>query len=900
LHFTEKFIILLGSPVSESKFCRTGPTSFVVVAAGEAGLGGGGLGEGVRESPGAESGALTLNQPVNSSLSTSADVNTLAPQLMDSSHCLGDILSRFHLVETECWAVLHLASLELQRSLLALCSMRSASLLQMAEATLVSATSLQLKSNGRVEIKPEARQNILEALPLSVSPLSELSLEDWQKVGLHSVSQLMASSLQGQGLSREMAMFLNSIVGQHMASIPPLADVLIFLQRKIKLDSAARLVASVCYKLDGILAADTRSMDRKFASASDTRLRLSPPPRSRLTTSCPSLSHKEVARQPLGPASATALENFINNNEVFSLLELPGLKFSRRRTNNELMSSELVPKKQQQVFMPSFLRQQERPPLRVNLMAGGRTCGQVVRVLLPTGQRLEFTLDKMKVRVRELLAASLDRLQVRLEAQVMFGLFRSSSSSELLYLDLEALLVHHLDKGVLSLSLRFLQRPDYPDLCPQLQHLLYLQLRQDVLAGQLISLGHSQAVQLALLAFQAECESADLYQIQPKYFLPALSTDAATMRFLEKNQSIRLTGSRELAQGLFCETLLSMEDCQSFRYHGRETRAEASKRITLRIHQDGFSLLDQSFEWEQLRQLSYSQSYLQLLVKTSQDLRRFKIFFPDDKAIYIHDLVKVYAVLAVEKVRRVQQQQQGGGGKSRRSLGVICNQIVEVAKEVSKSIRTPKRSRSLSSDAGGKRMRLSSLGKAFHTPQKSSFNPVPVKASQTPVKACRIVPLSPPPPPLPPHAPSRHPPAVPPAVLRSGPKPPAALSAHSRRGEDKENVMRTGVRMGTRTMARGCRRRSDESAVEDRRILQVEVRRDQVGLDSVSVSGHGITVSRWRGKTSPTTMAVGELQVGDRILALNGVSVEEVSLETFWRILYSFRGSVNMIISRPA
>jgi hypothetical protein len=29
------------------------------------------------------------------------------------------------------------------------------------------------------------------------------------------------------------------------------------------------------------------------------------------------------------------------------------------------------------------------------------------------------------------------------------------------------------------------------------------------------------------------------------------------------------------------------------------------------------------------------------------------------------------------------------------------------------------------------------------------------------------------------------------------------------------------------------------------------------------------------------------------------VSVEEVSLETFWRILYSYRGPVNIIISRP-
>ena len=255
---------------------------------------------------------------------------------------------------------------------------------------------------------------------------------------------------------------------------------------------------------------------------------------------------------------------------------------------------------------------------------------------------------EMRVRVKELLTASLDRMRVRPEVQPMFGLFMMGDDGELLYLDMEAPMVHYLSKGVLSLQLRFLHKPDYPDLCPQLQQLLYLQLRQDVLRG-CHSLGSSQAVQLALLALQAECESPDLFRVQPEHLLPP-GADAATRRFLERNQSILLTSSRELAQGLFCETLLSLEECCSFQYSGRETRAEASRGISLHIHSDRFQLMGQSFTWDQLRQLSYSQSYLQLLVKAGQELKRLKVFFPDDKARNIHDLMAVHVVLAVDPI----------------------------------------------------------------------------------------------------------------------------------------------------------------------------------------------------------------------------------------------------------
>ena len=793
---------------------------------------------------------------------------------MASSHPLASILAQFQLVEAECWALLHLTCLELRRSLITLCSLPSTSLLQIAEAVLVTPSSLILQSTGQVEVRTEVKQNITQMLPKGVGPLGDLTIVDWQRIGLHSVAQLLAASLLNQRLSREMVMFLDSIVGQDLASIPPLSDVLIFLRRKIKPDSAARLVASLCYKLEGMLAADSRSLDRRFA-ASDTRLRLSSssPLRSRLTTSCPSLSNREQVLP-----STQSIENLMNNNDLFSLLELPGLKFSKRRTNHELSLEQVRRKK---LFVPSFLEQREAPPVRVSLMTPGRTCGQVVRVSLPTGQRLEFTLDKMRVRVKELLTASLDRMRVRPEVQQpMFGLFMMGDDGELLYLDMEAPMVHYLSKGVLSLQLRFLHKPDYPDLCPQLQQLLYLQLRQDVLRGGL-SLGSNQAVQLALLALQAECESPDLFRVQPEHLLPP-GADAATRRFLERNQSILLTSSRELAQGLFCETLLSLEECCSFQYSGRETRAEASRGISLHIHSERFQLMGQSFTWDQLRQLSYSQSYLQLLVKVGQELKRLKVFFPGERSRCIHDLMATHAKLKMEK-RRVKTE-----GRKRCSLGVVCSQIVEVAKEVSKSIRTPKRSRSLSLEAGagGKRRRLSLVGRASQTPQKFLIK-TPVKSSASVGKAARTMCLSPPPPPLPPHAPSRPPPAVPSSSHRVRGQPP-----HDLRGEDKENV-RTGVRMGTRTMGR-TRKRSSEEEEEERRILQVEVRREQVAPDSVSISGHGISV------TGRLPKSPGEqLQAGDRILALNGVSVEEVSLETFWRILYSYRGPVRMIISRP-
>ena len=92
--------------------------------------------------------------------------------------------------------------------------------------------------------------------------------------------------------------------------------------------------------------------------------------------------------------------------------------------------------------------------------------------------------------------------------------------------------------------------------------------------------------------------------------------------------------------------------------------------------------------------------------------------------------------------------------------------------------------------------------------------------------------------------------------------------------------------MGTRTMVRSNRKGSEE---QERRIQQVEVRRELVDPSSVSVTGHGISVIR----------SMQQLQAGDRILALNNVSVEKVSLDTFWKILCSNRGLIQIIISRP-
>ena len=606
---------------------------------------------------------------------------------------LSELVNHFLLVETECWAVLHLVCLELEQNIRIYLE-SGLDILHLPEYIVVTRGSILLHTTGEVSLEGVKRGDVSHLVPDNIKPLLEFREEDWRNLGLHSLARTMISCIHGDNLSTEMIMFFRSILNQNLSSLPTLSDIILYLRRKIKTESATRLVSSLCYKLQAVLSSQDKGLETKFTS-SESALKPSRPGWMSGTVSCPSLL-------PVSLQSSTAsIDNFINNNDVFAILELPGLRFKGRRTNGELSSSS-----QPEVYVPGYIRRRQRPALQYSLLEpGSGRAGQIVRVVLLTGHRIEVTVDKMRTKVKDVLRVCLEKVKVREEAMNLFGLF-SSLDEEYLYLDPDSLLVSHLLNGVLTLYLRFIRSPEYEDLCPPLQHLLYLQLRQDLVSGD-VNPDPNLAVQLGLLAVQVEVQG-DHVRLEPEYFLPR-NHDNSTRLMFQRRKGVNLTGSIKDAQALFCGLVSSSEGYSLYRYWGRENRGEGSRRISLQILPETFVLAGQSYSYTQVRQISYSQSYLQVLVKTGEELKRMKIFFPDNKPKNIHDLMMEF------KDKHSQPSQPGVGTRTRRSLGVVCNQIVGVAKEVGRSIRTPKRARSLSTDPkiGGKKRKLSFGSSSF-------------------------------------------------------------------------------------------------------------------------------------------------------------------------------------------
>merc|ERR1719354_1127527 len=105
-----------------------------------------------------------------------------------------------------------------------------------------------------------------------------------------------------------------------------------------------------------------------------------------------------------------AISNLLNNNDVFSLLDLPGLKLKTRRTNIELSKTLNKP----QVYIPGFIQRSHQPAAECilpNQTQPASCAGQVVRLVLLTGHKLEVRVDRSKnIRVRDLLELCVDRV----------------------------------------------------------------------------------------------------------------------------------------------------------------------------------------------------------------------------------------------------------------------------------------------------------------------------------------------------------------------------------------------------------------------------------------------------------------------------------------------------------
>ena len=795
---------------------------------------------------------------------------------------------------------------------------------------LVTSPRILLHPSGDLSLEGGSQPAPSHLLPPTCPPLGSMTPEDWRRLGLYSVAVTLTSAVAGDNLSRELVMLLRCILVDNLAQVPNLRDIITYLGRKVGPTSAARLVSGLCTRMQGVLKENNKLSSRFTSSGSvlrprrssgwkkgsvscpslvanpslgdssssqsniesrvnsylqsrknqsESRInpsaesRINPSAESRISSSAESNIHSSTesryisSESGLNPSLESRLnpslecrlspeldprhrpvlqqfsslpapnldqciENLINNNDVFNIMNLPGLKLKARRPPPP-------PPTTPPVYVPGFIRRRQRAAVAVSLGAG--LAGPVVRVVLLTGHKVEVTLDK-GTKVSEVLRVCLERMRVRDESASLFGLF-SCVDEELLYLKGDSCVAAHLHNGVLTLYLRYVQSPEYHDLCPPLQHLLYLQLRQDVMAGSVAGLEESTTVQLGLLAAQVETSSGDIIKLEPKYFLPRNAGPSACIAF-DQRSGDRLTGSQGDAQALFCGLVVNSPEYSLYRYWGRENRGEGSRRISLRILEDRIILGGQSYTFAQMKQLSHSQSYLQILVKAGDELKRNKIFFPDNKPRHIHDL------LAELQLRHTtpaapEMEDRGVATKTRRSLGKVCSQIAGAAREVGRTIRTPsKRTRSLSTDAkaaaGAKRRKLS-LGRAESTKRQED----PENKENRPTKEDKV---------------------------------------------DKDVVSRGArPRMGTR-MSAGLGR-TGSPTLGSSRILQLAVGREELAGWHYTVSGHGLQVSGHTGHPAV-------LRTRDRVIALNGVSLEQVSVNTFWKILPTFGENIDIIVSR--
>ncbi len=296
---------------------------------------------------------------------------------------------------------------------------------------------------------------------------------------------------------------------------------------------------------------------------------------------------------------------------------------------------------------------------------------------------------------------------------------------------------------------------------------------------------------------------------------------------------------------------------------------------------DKVSLAGALHPYSDLRQVTYTQSYLQILLRPQgEEPRKVKVFFPvANSARNIHDLL-LELQSRYTKTETPTSTAKSAAGKTRRSLGVVCDQIVGVAKEVGKSIRTPKRTRSLSTDRiGGKRRKLS-LGGTLNRSESTKRQQQQDKENNDPVPVAPAVTES-----------SR--PRTKSGTIRTVATTRRALPEKPTNGGSSVTPCSGGarVRMGTRMVKENNRTNNFEG---ERRIHQFKLRLTELsGGWNYTSTGNGLMVAGNGGSGKAV-----QLQIGDRILAVNGVSMEHVSVQTFWRLISKFGDEVDVIISR--
>jgi len=522
--------------------------------------------------------------------------------------------------------------------------------------------------------------------------------------------------------------------------------------------------------------------------------------------------------------------NFINNNDVFSLLELPGLKYNKpkpKQPNNSETTPPLPPK-----------RPKEEKP-------------KIVNVTLLSGQRVKVTLKSRDTPVSEVLSKALSSSKVPVTDRHLFCLSVKKAS--------EHFFLNPTDRAwdVNSiLHLRYLHYPanDVEKLSPVLRDLLYHQVSHDLAEG-LLQLGGQNSLEglgLAKLLSQA----------------------------------------------------VSVPHYGSWFYRGTADKREDSEVVNLWVGSEGVELSGRTIGWKDIQQISYSHTFIQLLCQDGNRLKKLKICLGQTRPVYDLMMVMKDHHMNKSKADTLKSRQ-----RELFKLDNICDQLVKLTKDVVKTMGTPKRKRSKSADPAlckksSKKTKLQRSLTFSDNKKKAPTLPyryklyleqedeqyLPTEKIKTNSKDSSTTPRK--------------------TRIRTTTNPLANIDLNKQQQQQTTAAAvpnapvvlpprrprmamgtRTPTRMGTRIQTVALKRHQDNVSNIPRRIVCICLSRTEVEEAKLRMekTESGLEIIDAMG---------GKLVAGDRLVAVNGRSMEGAGVERATFLLHNSGNLLNFIISR--
>ena len=371
------------------------------------------------------------------------------------------------------------------------------------------------------------------------------------------------------------------------------------------------------------------------------------------------------------------------------------------------------------------------------------------------------------------------------------------------------------------------------------------------------------------------------------------------------------------------DSKFDVRNCGNFAYKGRTNKKSDSSCIKMVVNSSGIELNCDFILWKYVSQVSYSATFLQILYKHNQGLAKKKVCFETEKIKPIYEIIMHF--VEVEKIKkaqavvveRVTEPEAVKPKEGETKFDNFCKKICSFTKDAVKSIGTPRRKRSKSIDSHTyqkpkktkalnrslssadmnrvKRNIFEEFSEATVSAPMSSSTPVQsvsvkrkseTQLDQAPIKRTKIV--------TNPRVSEKENQGSSSSQSQPQPQVQPQMSSSS---STKKIPGRTPVRMGVRTIATSSKPLPVMNPIptEERKIFYTTALKTDFAYFGIRLKLNSIGVYVDNIERNNINC---KFHLGDRLLAINGISLENCRMEKAEHLLEISGQFVNFIISR--